>query len=70
MNKKIGRKDRKNQKHFLETWLSDASLKDWLASDERSTRAGCTICHKVVELSSSGRSALTALHLERNMQKQ
>ena len=34
-------------------------FKDWLASDEKSTRARYTICHKVIELSFSGRSALT-----------
>ena len=56
MNKKIDKKDPKNQKYFLESWLS---FKDWLASDEKSTRARRTICHKVIELSSSGRSALT-----------
>ena len=59
MNKKIDKKDRKNQKYFLETWLSDPSFKDCLASDEKSTRARCTICQKVIQLSSSGRSALT-----------
>ena len=36
-----------------------SSFKNWLASDEKSTRTRCTICHKVIELSSSGRSALT-----------
>ena len=59
MNEKIDKKDPKNQKYFLETWLSDPSFKDWLASNEKSTRARCTICHKVIELSCSGRSALT-----------
>ena len=39
MIKKIDEKDPKNQKYFLEIWLSDASFKDWLASDEKSTRA-------------------------------
>ena len=48
MNKKIDKKDRKNQKYFLETWLSDPSFKDCLASDEKSTRARCTICQKVI----------------------
>ena len=59
MNKKVGKKDPKNQKYFLETQLSDLSFKDWLASNEKSTRARCTFCHKVIELSSSGCSALT-----------
>ena len=59
MNKKIDKKDPKNQKYFLGTWLSDPSFKDWLASDENSTRARYSICHKVIELSFSGRSALT-----------
>ena len=58
MNKKIDKKDPKNQKCFLVTWFSDPSFKDWLASDEKSTRARCTICYKVIKLS-SGRSALT-----------
>ena len=30
MNKKIDKKDPKNQKYFLETWPSDPSFKDWL----------------------------------------
>ena len=59
MNKKIDKKDPKNQNYFLETWLSDPSFKDWLASDEKSTRARCTICHKVIQLFSSGCSPLT-----------
>ena len=59
MNKKLDKKDPMNQKYFLETWISDPSLKDWLASDKKSSRPKCTNCHKVIELSSSGRSALT-----------
>ena len=59
MNKKLDKKDPMNQKYFLETWLSDPSLKDWLASDKKSSRPKCTNCHKVIELSFSGRSALT-----------
>ena len=59
MNKKIDKKDPKNQKYFLETWLSDPSFKDCLASNEKSTRARWIICHKVIELSCSGRFALT-----------
>ena len=39
MNKKIDEKDPKNQKYFLKTWLSDPSFKDWLASNEESTKA-------------------------------
>ena len=56
---KMDKKGPKNQMYFLKTWFSYPSFKDWLARDEKSTRARCTICHKVIELSSSGRSALT-----------
>ena len=59
MNEKVDKKDPKNQNYFLETWLSDPSFKDLFASDEKSTRTRCTICHKVIELSSSGCSGLT-----------
>ena len=45
MSKKIDKKDPKNQKYFLETWLSDPSFKGWFVSDEKSARARCTICH-------------------------
>ena len=41
----MDKKDPKSQKYFLETWLSDFLFKEWLASDETSTRARCTICH-------------------------
>ena len=59
MNKKIDKKDPKNQNYLIETWLSDPSFKDWLASNEKSSRTRCTICNKVIELSSSGLSTLT-----------
>ena len=55
---KMDKKGPTNQMYFFETWFSNPSFKDWLPVEE-STRARCTICHKVIELSSSGRSALT-----------
>ena len=39
--------------------LSSLIFKDWLATNEKSTRARYSICHKVIELSTSGRSVMT-----------
>ena len=49
----------KNQKYFVDSWLDDPQFKDWLVKDKQNTRARCSVCHKVIELSSSGKSALT-----------
>ena len=49
----------KQQKFFVESWLDDPIFKDWLVKDKENTKARCRVCHKVIELSSSGRSALT-----------
>lgn len=49
----------KNQKYFLDSWLKEPVFTDWLVKDKENTKARCSVCHKVIELSSSGRSALT-----------
>ena len=50
----------KNQKFFIDAWLSDPAFEGWLAKEKDSKKkARCTGCHKTIELSSSGRSALT-----------
>ena len=49
----------KKQKYFVDSWLDDPQFKDWLIKDKQNTRARCSVCHKVIELSSSGKSALT-----------
>ena len=50
--------NQKNQKYFVNSWLDDPQLQDWLVKDNQNTRARCSICHKVIELSSIGKSAL------------
>ena len=42
----------------MDSWLDDPQFKDWLVKDKQNTRARCSVCHKVIELSSSGKSAL------------
>ena len=49
----------KNQKNFVDSWLDDPNFKDWLVKDKQNTRARCSVCHKVIELWSCGKSALT-----------
>ena len=49
----------KNQKYIVDSWLDDPQFKDWLVKDKQNTRAWCCVCHKVIELSSGGKSALT-----------
>ena len=49
----------RNQKYFLDSWLDDPQFKDWLVKDKQNTRARYSICHKVIELSSSGKWTLT-----------
>ena len=45
---KMDKKGPTNQMYFFETWFSYPSFKDWLLV-EKSVRARCTICHKVIE---------------------
>ena len=49
----------KKQKYFVDSWLDDPEFKDWLVKDKQNTKAPCSVCHKVIELSSTGKSALT-----------
>ena len=43
----------KKQKYFVGSWLDDPQFIDWLVKDKQNTRARCSVCHKVIELSSS-----------------
>lgn len=54
-----GKSSIKKQKYFIDDWLQDDLFKVWLAKDKDNTKARCKICHKTLELSTSGRSALT-----------
>ena len=48
------------QRQFIDSWLNDELFKDWLRKNLGDTKiAKCVVCHKTIELSSSGRSALT-----------
>ena len=50
----------KNQKFFIDALLSDPAFEGWLAKEKYSKKkTRCTVCHKSIELSSSGRSVLT-----------
>ena len=49
----------KNQKYFVDSWLDDPNFKGCLVKDKQNTKARCSVCDKVIELSSSGKSALT-----------
>ena len=49
----------KNQKYFVDSWLDDPQFKHWLVKDNQNTRARCSVCHKVIELLFSAKSALT-----------
>ena len=51
----------KNQKrNFVDDWLKDPNFTGWLVKvREDKTKARCSVCHKTIELSTSGRSALT-----------
>ena len=48
----------RNQNYFVDSCLDDPLFRDWLVRDKLNTRARCNVCHKMIELSSSGRSAL------------
>ena len=43
----------------MDSWLGDPQFKDWLVKDKQNTRGRCSVCHKVIELLSSAKSALT-----------
>ena len=45
----------KKLKHFVDSRSSDQIFKDSLSKDRENTRAKCTVCYKVIELSSDGR---------------
>ena len=48
------------QKFFVEDWLSDPDLKDWVWKDKNNkANARCFVCNKTLALSTAGRSALT-----------
>ena len=51
----------KNQKrNFVDDWLKDPDFTGWLVKVKADkTKACCSICHKTIELSTSGRCALT-----------
>lgn len=50
-NKKVSK-----QKYFIESWLEETEFKDWLRKDQKDkTVARCAVCHKTIELSTSGR---------------
>ena len=48
------------QKYFIDDWLQDEAFSDWLVKDKNdSTKARCSVCHKTIEFSFIGLSALT-----------
>ena len=49
----------KKNKYFLYRWLDDPQFKDWLVKDKQNRKAWCSVSHKVIELLSCGKSALT-----------
>ena len=50
----------KKQKYFTDDWLQDEAFSNWLVKDKNdNTKTRCSVCHKTIELSSSGRSAFT-----------
>ena len=59
MNKEKQKKELRNQIRFVESWLSDPEFSGWLHKKKEETKARCSVCHKTIELFSSGRSALT-----------
>ena len=59
----------KQQKYFVDSRLSDPVFKDWLSKDRKNTREKCTVCHKVIELSSGGHSTWT-IHGNGNKHKE
>ena len=53
------KKDSENQKYFQHGWLTEPEFKEWLAKVKDTTTFRCFACNKTLELSTSGRSALT-----------
>ena len=49
----------KKQTFFVDGWLRYPAFQGWLSKDKDNARARCTYCHKTIELSFIGRSALT-----------
>ena len=50
----------KKKKYFIDDWLQHEAFGDWLVKDKKdNTKARCSVCHKTIELSSSGCLALT-----------
>ena len=58
MSKEKQKKELRNQRRFVESWLSDPEFSGWLRKEKEETKARCSLCHKTIELSSSERSAL------------
>ena len=51
---------KKCKKYFIDDWLTHDDFKIWLRKDALDNKkAQCAICHKSIELSSSGRGAST-----------
>ena len=43
------------QKAFVEDWLSDPPLKDWVRQDKNNkANARCSVCNKTLALSTAG----------------
>ena len=59
MSKEKQKKELRNQRRFVESWLSDPEFSGWLRKEKEETKARCSVYHKTIELSPSGRSALT-----------
>ena len=49
----------KNQKYFVDSSVDDPQFQDWLVKYKQNTRSRCCVCHKVIELQSSGKLTLT-----------
>ena len=49
----------KKEKFLVDGWLRDPAFRGWFFKNKDNTKVRCTYCHKTIELSSSGRSALT-----------
>ena len=46
----------------MDDWLQDEGFSNWLVKDKNDNmEARCSVCHKTIEFSSSGRSALIIL---------
>ena len=55
------KKSKKNQKYFVDAWLEDPLFDGciWCAKSKSVIQACCSVCHKMIELSSSGCSSIT-----------